>query len=65
VLRVVEYEGTDVMARVEIDAQLIAGYSKCELLDLMERPTGESARLNGNVLEVPVRSRSFVTVKLS
>jgi alpha-mannosidase len=64
ILRLVEYNGTDTIAKVELAPELLRGVAKAEVCDLMERPIG-TATLSKNGFEVMVKANSFVTVKLS
>lgn len=65
VLRLVEMNGLDVEAEVELHSSLIAGGSQATVLDLMERPAGGQALLDGNILRVPIKAHSFVSVGLA
>ncbi len=65
VVRLVEMDGRDTTAAVELAPAIVAGCTKAEVVDLMERPTGTPAKLTGGRLEAPVKANSFVTVKLS
>lgn len=65
ILRLVEHDGLDeTVAEVELGEDLVKGYSKAEITDLMERPIG-SALLAGTTLKVSIKANSFVTVRLS
>ncbi len=65
VLRLVELNGQDVEAEVELHPSLTMGAAQAVLLDLMERPVAGQARLSGNTLRVPIKAHSFVTVGLT
>ncbi len=65
VLRLVEYDGQDTLAMVKLHAAVGGGATKAELLDLMERPTGQTAQIEGGTLHVTVPAKSFVSVRLS
>lgn len=65
ILRLVEHNGEDCDAEVVFATELVAGYSKAEVCDLMERPIDGDARLDGQTLTVKVKGNSFVTVRVS
>jgi alpha-mannosidase len=65
ILRLVEYDGQDVLAEVELDPCVVVGFERAEVVDLMERPTGMMSTLQGNRLTVALRAHSFATVRLS
>ncbi len=65
ILRLVEYDGTDIEAEIELHPDLLAGRTTAEVVDLIERPTSGKARLKGNRLTVGVRAKSFTTVRIS
>jgi alpha-mannosidase len=64
VLRLVELNGEDTEAVVELAPSLTAGLTNAQPLDLMERPVGGSVRWENNTLRVPIKAHSFVTVRL-
>jgi alpha-mannosidase len=64
VLRVVEYDGVDTEVRIELHPDLLHGRTKAENVDLMERPTGEPAQVEGSTVIVKVKAKSFATVKI-
>ncbi|MBC8063914.1 MAG: hypothetical protein H7Y17_03730, partial [Chlorobia bacterium] len=65
IVRLVEYDGQDSEAEVVLAPEMVEGFTKAELCDLMERATGESATLNGTVVIARIKANSFVTVRLS
>ncbi len=65
ILRLVEHNGEDSQAEIEFAADLVEGYTKAEICDLMENPTGELATLHGTKLTAQVPANSFITVRLS
>ncbi|HZT42851.1 MAG TPA: glycoside hydrolase family 38 C-terminal domain-containing protein [Chthonomonadaceae bacterium] len=65
VLRLVELNGQDTEAVVEMSPALAAGLSQATLLDLMERPITGSAIWSAPTLRVPIKAHSFVTVKIT
>lgn len=65
ILRLVEYNGVNAEAEVALAPEMVAGFTKAEVCDLMERPTREAAKLKGSVLQAKVNANSFVTVRLS
>ncbi|HJP82535.1 MAG TPA: glycosyl hydrolase-related protein [Fimbriimonadaceae bacterium] len=64
ILRLVEYNGTDMIANVDLAPELLRGVAKAEVCDLLERPIG-TATLTENGVEVIVKANSIVTLKLS
>jgi alpha-mannosidase len=70
IVRVMELNGQDTEAVLELHPLLVGGYSRASIVDLMERPAtgtiaeGRSATLTGNQLTVQVPAKSFVTVRL-
>ncbi|MCC7229312.1 MAG: hypothetical protein IT203_02895, partial [Fimbriimonadaceae bacterium] len=65
ILRLVEYNGAEAEAEVALAPEMVAGFTHAEVCDLMERPTGEAAKLVGTVLRTKVKANSLVTVRLS
>lgn len=65
ILRLVEHNGQDTEAQVTLAPEMVKGFSKAEVCDLMERPTGSIGSLSGQTLRVPIKANSFVTVRLS
>ncbi len=65
ILRLVEHNGKDGETEIVFAPELIDGYTKAEICDLMERPTGQTANWDGNVLRAQVPANSFITVRLS
>lgn len=64
VLRLVEMNGEDTEARVELHPALTGGRTQATLTDLMERPVSGSASYEGGALRVAIKAHSFVTVRL-
>lgn len=65
VLRLVEYDGRDTTAEVWLSPLLTSGFSRAELCDVLERPTGETATIEQDILRVPIRANGFVSLKVS
>lgn len=65
IIRLVEHNGEDCGAEVVFSPDLVTGYSKAEVCDLMERPIDGEARLDRQTLTVKVKGNSFVTVRVS
>ena len=65
VLRLVEMNGQDTEAVVELSPALAAGLTQATLLDLMERPIAGNATWSAPTLRVPIKAHSFATVKLA
>ena len=59
------YNGADAEAEVVLAPELVAGFTRAEVCDLMERPSEGLAKLEGSVLRAKVKANSFVTVRLS
>jgi len=64
VLRLVELNGQDTEAVVELAPALANGLTKATRLDLLERPADGSATWGNNTLRVPIKAYSFATVRL-
>lgn len=64
VLRLAEYDGKDTEAKVELHPSLIAGKTKAQVVDLIERSTEGAAKLEGDVLSVKIAANSLVSVKI-
>jgi alpha-mannosidase len=68
ILRLVELNGQNAEAEVEIDPAITGGLTRTAVTDLMEQPLPDSApaaTFTNGVLRVPIRANSFVTVRLS
>jgi alpha-mannosidase len=65
VLRLVEYDGQDTAAEVWLNPDLTQGFTRADLCDVLERPTGASLTVDDDILKVPIQANGFVTVKLS
>ena len=67
ILRLTNYDATDVEAVITLDPTLTAGLPTAQLADLMERPLPNAANLSfdGETLRVPIKANSFVTVRLA
>jgi alpha-mannosidase len=63
-LRLVELNGADTEAVVELSPDLQGYIFPAPLADLLERPNGEFATLEGSRLRVPIKANSFATVRL-
>lgn len=64
VIRVAEMDGVAGEVTVRLDPSLHAGADRAEVTDLLERPTGELARLEGDRLTFQVPAHGIVTVRL-
>jgi alpha-mannosidase len=64
ILRLVEYGGHDTQAEIELHPELLAGRTRAEVVDLIERPTGVQAELENGHLRVAVRGFSFTSVRI-
>ena len=64
ILRLVEMNGLDTDAIVELDPALANGLTHAALQDLMEHPVEGPVTWEGGRLSVPVKAHSFVTVRL-
>ena len=64
VLRLVELNGVETEAVVEIDPAVADGLTHATLLDVMERPIAGAAAWANGKLRVSVKANSFVTVRL-
>jgi alpha-mannosidase len=64
ILRLVEMNGSDTEAVVELGAALANGLTRATLQDLMEHPVEGAVTWDGDTLRVPVKAYSFVTVRL-
>jgi len=65
IVRFVEFDGVDSEAFITFASPLASRFSKAQVVDLMERPTGAQARWAEGALAVSVRAHSFVSVKLT
>jgi alpha-mannosidase len=65
VLRLVEMNGQDTEAVVELDPSVTQGLTAAVCLDLMERPVEGSVEWQDGTLKVSVPALDFVTVRLS
>ncbi len=65
IVRVSELNGVSGSVSVKLDASLTSGYTKAEVVDLIERPVAGSAKLEDGVVTVDVPAHGMATVKLS
>lgn len=65
IVRLTEYDAISAEAKVWLAPELLAGITKVETVDLLERPVKGKASLKGSVLTVSVPAKSTVTVRLS
>ncbi|MDR3709114.1 MAG: glycoside hydrolase family 38 C-terminal domain-containing protein [Capsulimonadaceae bacterium] len=62
VLRLVELNGQDTEASVELSPAMAAGLSKASVVDIMERPVRGDAKWVGNCINVSIAAHQFATV---
>ena len=63
IMRLVEMNGEDTEAMVEISPWLLNGLEPALLVDLMERPNGGACHRLSQTLAVPIKANSFATVR--
>lgn len=64
VLRLVEYDGKDAEVRLELDPALFGTASNAEVVDLLERPTGETVPIEAGSLRVSVPKNGTFTLRV-
>lgn len=65
IVRVVEMEGQSVEAVVQFDEAMLAGRTQAAVIDMLERPTGDVAKMEQNRVILAVPAYGVRTVKIT